>query len=181
MGHYHFVDMRCCKFYSCDCKFMPRPQSESHICSRWNHGMRDLILYLAIWPFRIPRLLSFVSNHEFFLNTLYGLPSQGCWVIFYTYLANSHFNVGFPKRLSALYPAEPSHRHSHYPRRRSWWSKSDEQCQRVQCLSDIVTITLWQNRPKSGPVTIPKCPFSTQELSPCDNYRPVTIFDRVPR
>ena len=22
----------------------------------------------------------------------------------------------------------------------------------------------------------PKCPFSTQELSPCDNYRPVTIF-----
>ena len=51
----------------------------------------------------------------------------------------------------------------------------------IQCLSDIMTITLWQNRPKSGPVTIPKCPFSTQELSPCDNYLPVTIFARVPR
>ena len=25
-------------------------------------------------------------------------------------------------------------------------------------------------------MTIPKCPFSAQELSPCDNYRPVTIF-----
>ena len=39
-----------------------------------------------------------------------------------------------------------------------------------------MTITLWQNRPKLGLVTIPKCPFSTQEWSPCDNYRPVTIF-----
>ena len=25
-------------------------------------------------------------------------------------------------------------------------------------------------------MTSPKCPFSTQELTPCDNYLPVTIF-----
>ena len=45
----------------------------------------------------------------------------------------------------------------------------------IQCLSDIETITLWQNCPKSGHVTISKRPFSTQELSTCDSYRPVTI------
>ena len=30
-------------------------------------------------------------------------------------------------------------------------------------------------------MTIPKCPFSTQELSPCDNYRPATIFWPCPK
>ena len=29
-------------------------------------------------------------------------------------------------------------------------------------------------------MTIPKCPFSTQELPPCENYRPVTIFCPCP-
>ena len=46
----------------------------------------------------------------------------------------------------------------------------------VQCLSDIMTITLWQNRPKSGTVTVSKFHFITLELSPYDKYRPVTIF-----
>ena len=38
----------------------------------------------------------------------------------------------------------------------------------VQCLSDIMTITLWQNRPKLHPMTVPKFHFITLELSPCD-------------
>ena len=96
----------------------------------------------------------------------------------------------------------------------------------IQCLSDIMTFTLWQNRPKSGTVTVfqmSQIPFQYStgrmgwiahrkwkeikqqpgtarpgnllgccllsfhflwsihpihpvELSPCDNYRPVTIF-----
>ena len=73
------------------------------------------------------------------------------------------------------------------PGRHSWSWKSKPPTQKnareesnseivIQCLSDIVTINLWQNRPKQGPVTCPKCQISTQELSPCDNYRPVTIF-----
>ena len=39
-----------------------------------------------------------------------------------------------------------------------------------------MTITLWQNHPKSGAMTVPKFHFINQELSPCDNYRPVTTF-----
>ena len=39
-----------------------------------------------------------------------------------------------------------------------------------------MTITLWQNCPKSSLMTVPKLHFITLELSPCDNYRSVTIF-----
>ena len=51
---------------------------------------------------------------------------------------------------------------------------------RLQCLSDIMTITLRQNRPKSGTMTVPKFHFITLELLPYDNYRPVTIFGPCP-
>ena len=50
----------------------------------------------------------------------------------------------------------------------------------IQCLSDITTITLWQNRPKWGTVTVPKFHFITLELSPYDKYRPVTNFCPCP-
>ena len=50
----------------------------------------------------------------------------------------------------------------------------------VQYLSDIMTITLWQNRPKLGPVTVSKFHFITLELSPCENYWPVTIIWMYP-
>ena len=33
-----------------------------------------------------------------------------------------------------------------------------------------------QNCPKLGPMTVPKFHFIILELSPCDNYRSVTIF-----
>ena len=42
--------------------------------------------------------------------------------------------------------------------------------------SNTMLIRYCDYHPKSGPVTVPKFHFITLELSPCDNYRPVTTL-----